>query len=331
MTLTLQEPRGDRAVFAVASIVEDQVAEPIVTEFGLKMKNELSRRNDTRDVSPGRYRGINVFLRNMPALTALAFLGFVALVSITAPLFFPGNPLAIVGPANLWPTENWNFPLGTDTVGRDVLSGLAHGGQVSLIVGFAATLISLLIGLGIGAAAGYFGGLIDTVLSRFIEIFQTLPNFVVLVVLVAITNASVLTTIIAIGIISWSPIARLARAEFRSQRQAEFVVAARSLGFGHFRIIFSEILPNVLPSLIVLASSTIATAILMESALSFMGFGDPNVISWGSMIGGGRQFIRSSWYLAAIPGVAIVLTVLAINTIGDAINDTLNPHFLEGR
>jgi peptide/nickel transport system permease protein len=142
---------------------------------------------------------------------------------------------------------------------------------------------------------------------------------------VAIVQPSVGTESFAIAIVTWPTVARLTRAEFRSIREKDFVMAARSLGYGHLRIILSEILPSALPPIIVTASVMVASAILMESALAFMGLGDPNIVSWGSMIGSGREFLRTAWYLSALPGIAIMLTVLALNLIGDALNDALNP------
>jgi peptide/nickel transport system permease protein len=198
-------------------------------------------------------------------------------------------------------------------------------------VGLAATTLGFTAGILVGAVAGYFGGRIDDLLVRLIEIFQTLPSFVLLVVLVAIAQPSALTVTCAIAIVSWPTVARLTRAEFRAIREKDYVMAARSLGYGHARIIFREILPNALPPLIVTSSVMVASAILMESALSFMGLGDPNVVSWGSMIGSGREMIRTAWYLMALPGFAIVVTVLALNLIGDGLNDALNPRFSEER
>ncbi len=214
---------------------------------------------------------------------------------------------------------------------RDVLAGILHGSRISLFVGLTATALGLTIGLLIGSTALLFGGWIDDVLVRLIEIFQTLPSFVLLVVLVAIAQPSAMTVTLAIATISWPTVARLTRAEFRAIREKDFVMAARSLGYGHARIIFREILPNALPPIIVTSSVMVATAILMESALSFMGLGDPNVVSWGSMIGTGRELVRTAWYLTALPGLAIVFTVLALNLIGDGLNDALNPRFSQDR
>ncbi|MFN5457831.1 ABC transporter permease, partial [Bradyrhizobium sp.] len=216
-------------------------------------------------------------------------------------------------------------PFGTDSLGRDVAAGRVHGARVSLLIGVVATSIGVSVGILVGATAGYRGGWIDDVLVRVIELFQTVPSFILLVVLVAIAQPSILTVTWAIGLVTWPTIARLVRAEFRVLREKDFVMAARSLGFGHGRIVIREILPNALPAIIVTASVMVATAILMEAALSFLGLGDPNVVSWGSMIGSGRELIRTAWYLTALPGVVIVLTVLALNLIGDGLTDVLNP------
>ena len=277
-------------------------------------------------VTNGR-RVLKVFLSNPNALLGTAFMAFVILIALIAPVLYPGDPLSMVGRPFLWPGQNPAFPLGTDALGRDVLAGIVHGARVSLFVGLVATALGLAFGVVLGAVAGYFGGRTDDLMVRVIEIFQTPPSFVLLVVLVAIARPSAMTVTAAIAIVSWPTVARLTRAEFRAIREKDFVVAARSLGYGHRRIIVMEILPNALPPIIVTSSVMVATAILMESALSFMGLGDPNVVSWGSMIGTGRELVRTAWYLTALPGLAIVFTVLALNLIGDGLNDALNPRF----
>lgn len=296
----------------------------------IKAPDARTTRTASVSVPAGR-RELAAFLRNPNALFGLVFLSLMVAVALVAPVAFPGDPLGMVGKPFLWPGQDAAFPLGTDSMGRDVLAGLFHGARISLFVGLAATALGLGVGVTVGALAGYFGGWVDDVLVRIIEIFQTLPNFVLLVVLVAIAQPSATTVSVAIAIVSWPMVARLTRAEFRAIREKDYVVAARSLGFSHPRIIFSEILPNALPPLIVTASVMVATAILMESALSFMGLGDPNVVSWGSMIGNGRELIRTAWYLTFLPGLAIVFTVLALNLIGDGLNDALNPRFSEER
>lgn len=279
----------------------------------------------------GLRREVKIFLTNPNALIGVAFLAIVIITALLAPLLYPGDPLEMVSRPFLWPGQNPAYPLGTDSMGRDVLAGIVHGARVSLTVGIVATVMGLTIGVTIGALAGYFGGVIDDILVKIIEIFQTLPSFVLLVVLVAIAQPSITTVTFAIAIITWPTVARLTRAEFRAIREKDYVLAARSLGYGHARIVFAEILPNALPPIIVTSSVMVAGAILMEAALSFMGLGDPNRVSWGSMIGSGREVIRTAWYLTALPGLAIVFTVISLNLISDGLNDALNPRFSEER
>lgn len=273
---------------------------------------------------------VRAFIRNPAGMAGLLLLITVFLMAAFAPLLYPSDPLDMVAQPFLWPGENPDFPLGTDSMGRDVAAGIVHGSQVSLQIGFSAVIVSLLIGTVVGALAGYFGGRVDDLLVHITELFQTFPTFLLVVVLVAIGSPSVTLISLAIGIASWPTIARLVRAEFRSLRESDFVLAARSQGFSSLRIIFQEMLPNALPSIIVTTSVMVASAILIESALSFLGFGDPNRVSWGSMIGAGRESLRTAWFLTALPGTALVLTVLSLNLVGDALNDALNPR-LRGR
>ncbi|MFJ1298969.1 ABC transporter permease [Pseudomonadota bacterium AL_CKDN230030165-1A_HGKHYDSX7] len=272
-----------------------------------------------------RATALGRFLANPAALAGLLLLALVAGAALTAPWVFPNDPLDMVSTPLAWPGDDPAYPLGTDTMGRDVAAGLAHGARVSLLVGLAAAALSLTIGVSVGAAAGYFGGWADRILVRITELFQTIPAFLLVIVIVAIAQPSVAVIALAIGVSSWPVVARLVRAEFRSLVHAEFVLAARGQGYGHLRIVFAEILPNALPPIIVTTSVLVANAILMESALSFMSLGDPNVVSWGSMIGDAREMLRTAWYLAALPGLSIVATVLALNLLGDAANDAFNP------
>ncbi|MBS7781224.1 ABC transporter permease [Acidovorax sp. CCYZU-2555] len=273
---------------------------------------------------------LQVFVRNAAAVGGVVFLLFVLVMALAAPWLFPGDPLDMVATPLLWPGQDPAFPLGSDSMGRDVLAGIAHGARMSLSVGVVAAVLSLCIGIVVGATAGYFGGFVDDVLVRITELFQTMPSFLFVIVVVAIGQPSVTVIVLAIGLASWPVIARLVRAEFRTLREMEFVLAARSQGFGHLRIMLQEMLPNALPPVIVTTSVLVASAILIESALSFLGMGDPNTVSWGSMIGEGRELLRTSWYLCALPGAAIVLTVLALNLVGEGLNDALNPR-LRGR
>lgn len=254
----------------------------------------------------------------------------VIILAISAPLLYPEDPLDMVAMPLIWPGQDAQFPLGSDSLGRNVAAGLAHGARVSLAVGVVAATLSVVIGIVVGALAGYFGGVVDDVLVRITELFQTVPTFLFVIVVVAIGQPSVPVIVLAIGLASWPVIARLVRAEFRALREADFILAARSQGFSPLRIIVQEMLPNALPPVIVTTSVLVASAILIESGLSFLGMGDPNAVSWGSMIGDGRELLRTAWYLTALPGLAIVLTVLALNLVGDGLNDALNPR-LRGR
>ncbi|WP_159713662.1 ABC transporter permease [Geminicoccus flavidas] len=270
-------------------------------------------------------RALRRFLRNPSAWLGLLVMAAVLLMAATAGLFYPGDPQGMVAKPYLWPGQDPAFPLGTDNLGRDVTAGVFHGARVSLWIGVVSAAICLTIGTLVGAIGGYFGGWTDDLLTRLTEAVQTMPSFLFLIVLVAIFQPTLATITLGIGLVSWPTVARLVRAEFRRLRGQDFVLAARSLGFPHWRIIFQEILPNALPPLIVTTSVIVASAILTESALAFLGLGDPNVLSWGMMIGNGRAVIRTAWYLSAVPGALIVLTVLAVNLLGEALNDAANP------
>lgn len=266
-----------------------------------------------------------VLTANPLCVAGLAILSASLLLAVFAGLLAPGDPLAPVGRPLQWPGQHRDFPLGTDSMGRDMLAGLLYGARVSLLVGFSATVIGTGVGVLVGALSGYFGGWIDSLLTRLTEIFQTIPNFILLVVMISIIGPSVATIIVAIGLVSWTTIARLVRAEFRSIKAREYVIAAKAVGVRDTWIILRHILPNALSPIILTASIMVASAILSESALSFMGLGDPNAVSWGSMIGEGRQYLRSAWYVSALPGLCIVLTVLSLNLIGDGLSEALDP------
>lgn len=265
------------------------------------------------------------FSRNRGALVGAAIILIVAMAALLAPLSFPTDPLRIVGQPELWPGEDSEFPLGTDSLGRDILAMLVHGARATLLIGLFASAVATVIGVGVGATAGYFGGWVDEIVMRAAELFQTIPNLIFVLTIVVILGSTLENIVIAIGVVSWTSIARMTRAEFLSLRDREFVQACRAMGMGNLRIILGEILPNALPPVIVLSSLVVAGAILFESAVSFLGLGDPNIASWGRLVGDGRQLIRSSWYICAIPGVAIMITVLCLNLIGDGLNDALNP------
>ena len=251
-------------------------------------------------------------------------MALVILVAALAPVFYPESPWSIVGLPFARPGEA-GMILGSDTLGRDVASGIMHGARVSLLIGIASTLAALLIGVTLGALAGFSGGIVDLVIVRITEIFQTIPAFVLAILLVAILTPSLPTIILAIGLVSWPPLARLTRAQVKSVSQREFVQAAICQGQSAPSVLLRHVLPNAISPIIVTGSLTVAAAILIEAALSFMGLGDPNHMSWGYMIGAGRTVIRQAWWMSVYPGIAILITVVAINLVGEALNDALNP------
>ena len=268
------------------------------------------------------------FSRNRSALIGLFILALVIFIAATAHLFFPEDPFKLIGQSMSPPGEN-GFLLGSDTLGRDVAAGMAHGARVSLLIGLLATSVAVTLGVVLGALAGYFGGWVDDVLMRITEMFQTIPSFIFAILIVAIMKPSIQSVIIAIAVVSWPAVARLVRGEFMAMRNREFVQACHIIGMSDWRIMARQILPNCLSPIIVTGSLMVATAILIESGLAFLGLGDPNIISWGFQIGAGRTVLRSAWWVCTFPGIAIMLTVLAINLVGEGLNDALNPRLRE--
>ena len=260
---------------------------------------------------------------NSRVIAGLAWLGIVVIAAAVAPLLTSYHPFEMVAKPFLIPSAE--HPFGTDSLGRSIWAGLVHGARTTLVIAILATLASVAFGTAVGALAGYFGGLVDDGLMRLTEFFQTIPSFIFAIVLVAILTPSATSLIVAIAVVSWPPIARVVRGEVLSVKAREYVQAAVLAGQGDMAILFHQVLPNTLSPLIVTGSLLVATAILIESALSFLGLGAPNLMSWGFMVGAGRSFLRDAWWLVTIPGVAILLTVLSINLVGEGLNDALNP------
>jgi peptide/nickel transport system permease protein len=271
------------------------------------------------------------FARNRGAVIGIVILLAVVVFAILAPTLYPQSPWRPVARPFLAPFTMERFPLGTDTLGRNLASGLVHGARVSLMIGVVSTLVALVIGVPLGAAAGYAGGLTDDALMRFTEFFQTIPSFALAIVLVAILQPQLGSIVLAIGVVSWPPVARLVRGEVLSLRSREYVQAAVTIGQSTPRIIFSQVLPNTIAPIIVMGSLMIGSAILLESSLSFLGLGDPNLMSWGYMVGAGRTRLLDAWWISFFPGFAIFLTVLALNLAGEGLNDALNPRLARGR
>lgn len=267
---------------------------------------------------------LRMFVRNPSAIAGTLMLLLVVLVSVAGPWFYVADPFEIRAAPLTEPftEEAW---LGTDYLGRDVLTTLIYGGRVTLFVGAVAAFLSVSIGITIGAFSGYYGGRVDAVLMRITEFFQVLPALLFAMVVVTLFAPTLTTVTVAIGIVSWTGTARLTRAEFLKYRGLEFVRAERAIGARDARIIWKVILPNALPPLIVSATLAVGAAILFEAGLSFLGLGDPNQMSWGLMIGSSRQYVLSCWWAVAFPGLAIFFTVLAVSLIGDGLNDALNP------
>lgn len=265
------------------------------------------------------------YMRNRGAIFGLVIITVVIILALAAPLLYDASPWMMVAAPLIPPFTDAAYPFGTDMLGRDITAGLVWGARVSLLIGLVSTIVALAFGIFIGATAGYCGGAIDDALMRFTEFFQTIPQLALAVVIVAVLSPSIYSIMGAIMAVSWPPAARLVRSEFMTLKQREFVQAAVVIGQKPSRIVWSQILPNAMSPIIVSASFMVATAILTESALSFLGLGDRNLMSWGFMIGASRTMIREAWWMSVWPGVAILLTVLAINLIGEGLNDALNP------
>jgi peptide/nickel transport system permease protein len=266
---------------------------------------------------------LKMFARNPPAIAGVVILALLLLATVFGPMVYDVNPFDMVNIPFLPPGQEAVF--GTDYLGRDILAGLLAGGRTTLTVGGVAALITVVIGVLVGSLAGFFGGRVDSALIKLTEFFQVLPPLLFAMVLVSIFEPKLWTIAIAIGVVSWTSVARLTRAEFLRVRELDFVKAARAAGGRTFYLMYSTILPNALPPIVVAAALAIGMAILFEGALSFLGLSDPNTMSWGMIIGQNRNYIMDAWWTVAFAGGAIFLAVLAISLIGDGINDALNP------
>jgi peptide/nickel transport system permease protein len=263
-----------------------------------------------------------MFAANRAALAGLCMWSLVLSVTLFGPILYPSDPFEMVG-FPLSPPDR-EFMLGTDYLGRDVLAGIVHGARITVLVGVSATFFTVLIGILVGALAGFYGGWVENLLMRVTEFFQVLPALLFAMVLVTMFSPSLLTVILSIAVVSWTAVARLTRAEFLKLKEREFILAERAMGAKSGHIMWRVILPNAAPPLIVASALGVGLAILFEAALSFLGLGDPNAYSWGLMIGASRDYIFDSWWAVTFPGLAIFLTVLSVSLIGDGLNDALN-------
>ncbi|KYK44516.1 ABC transporter permease [Bradyrhizobium liaoningense] len=263
------------------------------------------------------------FLKSPSGVVGLCLLALIIVGTLVGPHLYRVDPLDLVGAPFMPPdSDAW---LGTDYLGRDVLAGLIYGGRATLAVGAVAALITIAIGLLIGSLSGFFGGVVDVVLVKITEFFQILPPLLFAMVLVTLFGSKLSTITVAIGAVSWTSAARLTRAEFMRLRDLDFVKASRAAGASDRHLMLRVLLPNALPAVIVAATLAIGVAILFEGGLSFLGLGDPNVMSWGLMLGQNRNYILDAWWAVIFPGMAIFLAVLAISLVGDGLNDAINP------
>jgi peptide/nickel transport system permease protein len=263
-----------------------------------------------------------VYFRKPLVRVAMPILVFIILASVIGPLL-TGDPFATNHPTFVPPSAE--YPLGTDNLGRDYLGRVLMGGQVSLLVGFSVALLCLTVALIVGGLAGFYGGVLDTVLVKISEFFQVIPGIVLALVAAAILGANLGIIVAILAVTMWPGVARIVRAEAMRISQLGYVESQRAAGFPSLRILWSDVLPNAMPPVLVATTMTVARAILAESGLSFLGIGDANRPSWGALLNQAQPYISTAWWLAVFPGLCIFIVVLAINLLGDALNDALNP------
>ncbi len=256
-------------------------------------------------------------------LGGLVGAGLFLCAAVIGPWVAPADPFAL-GASALQPPGRGHW-LGTDDLGRDLLSGVLYGARVSLLVGLAAAGGAVLIGVTVGAAAGYWRGRLDEALMRVTEWVLVVPQFLIVLVVAAIFGADLRLVVIVLALVGWPTAARLTRAQFLALADREFVVAARGLGASDARIIGRQILPNALPPIVVAGSLQIPSAILAEASLRFLGLSDPHVLSWGGMLNQAQNFLQHAWWMPLFPGAAIFFTVLSFNLAGEALNEMLDP------
>ncbi len=284
--------------------------------------SDLRKHSFLRDVFWQRFR------HNRMALVGLAIVLGMFVLALVAP-WLGHDPGAIDIPHRLQ-SPSFAYPMGTDDLGRDVWTRILYGARISLLVGFVAVGIASLIGIALGAVAGYYGGWVDSLIMRFVDIMLCFPTFFLILAVIAFLEPSIWNIMIIIGVTGWMGVARLVRAEFLSLRERDFVQAALALGVPDTKIIFRHILPNALSPVLVSATLGVAGAILTESALSFLGIGvQPPTASWGNMLIAGKQTLGTAWWLSAFPGLAILVTVLGYNLLGEGIRDALDPRLRE--
>ena len=274
---------------------------------------------------PTRYLFWQRFRKNPLAVAGSVLVALLFVISILAPVISRYDPDEIII-ANILQPPSLSHPMGTDQLGRDVLSRMFWGSRISLKVGFVSVGISIFIGTLMGALAGFYGGWVEKVVMRLVDIMLCFPSFFLILAVIAILEPSIWNIMAVIGVTSWMGVARFVRAEFLSLKEREFILAAKALGLSDARIIFRHMLPNALAPVLVSATFGVAGAILTESALSFLGIGvQPPTPSWGNILTAGKENMATAWWLSVFPGLAILITVLAYNLLGEGIRDTIDP------
>lgn len=268
------------------------------------------------------------YKKNRPAVAGLFLIICLVLVAIFADLIASYDPWESNFGEKLQPPSLRHL-MGTDNFGRDVFSRIVYGSRITLLVGFAAAGISIFLGVIMGALAGYFGGLIENIIMRITELFMVIPTFFLILLIVAVFGGSIWNVVVIIGMTTWPGTARVVRAQFLSLKEKEFVEAAKLAGVGSFRIIFRHVIPNAMGPVIVLTSLRVASSILAEAGLSFLGLGDLNHVTWGQLLYKAQLYMRISWWSAIFPGLMIFVAVLSFNLIGDGLTDALNPRLKE--
>ncbi|MFN2362942.1 MAG: nickel transporter permease [Halarsenatibacteraceae bacterium] len=274
-------------------------------------------------------RVIRQLKNNTRVKVSLGLIILIIGVAILAPVISPYHPNELNLGASLQPPSSQHL-LGTDRMGRDILTRIIYGTRISLLVGVIAVGISGLLGVVFGTLAGYYGGYVDGVIMRVVDVLLAFPSILLAIALVAVLGASLFNIMLAIAIVNWVGYARVVRGEFLSLKNKEFISAARAMGANTFRIIFRHMLPNCIAPIIVMATLGMAGAIITESSLSFLGLGvQPPTPSWGEMLNTGRQIIRQAWWVSTFPGFAIMLAVLSFNILGDGLRDALDPNMVD--
>ena len=274
--------------------------------FKMKIKKIISSINNVKQLKAG-----------------IILLALIILLAIFAPLIATHDPFEL-NDDMVSPPSN-NYILGTDGLGRDIFSGILYGARTSILIGVVAASISGIVGTLLGGISGFYGGKVDTVLSEVINVFLMMPTFFLILIIVALFGSSMFNVMVVIGITTWTGNARLMRAEALSLKQRTFVKSLETIGESKFKILLKHIIPNGIFPIIANTTMNVSDAILTESALSFLGLGDPNVMSWGQIVYNGKSYLTNGWWISTFSGIAIVLTVLAFYLIGDGMNNILSP------